>query len=84
MESRMEKYYKEDVSSYERSRKNANLYKDISSQISDLDNLPIPDNSNEIDIDGLKEIISSRDEYRKVKANFRGFIKWIIYILFTP
>jgi len=74
MESRMEKYYKEDVSSYERSRKNANLYKDISSQISDLDNLPIPDNSNEIDIDGLKEIISSRDEYRKVKELSRTFI----------
>ena len=35
--------------------------------MNDLDNLPIPDNSNEIDIDGLKQIISSRDEYRKAK-----------------
>ena len=33
----------------------------------DLENLPIPDNSNEIDINGLKQIISSRDEYRKAK-----------------
>ena len=35
--------------------------------INDLENLPIPDNSNEIDINGLKQIISSRDEYRKAK-----------------
>ena len=67
MESRMEKYYKEDVTIYERSKKNQKLYKEVSERISDLENLPIPDNSNEIDIDGLKQIISSRDEYRKSK-----------------
>lgn len=44
-----------------------NLYKDIDNDINDLENLPIPDNSNEIDINGLKQIISSRDEYRKAK-----------------
>ena len=67
MESRMEKYYTKDLSSFERSKKNQELYKDISKEISDLENLPIPDNSNEIDLDGLKKIIYSRDEYRKVK-----------------
>ena len=67
MESRMEKYYKEDVSTFERSKKNEKLYKEVYREISDLDNLPIPDNSNEIDMDGLKQIISSRDEYRKSK-----------------
>lgn len=67
MESRMEKYYKEDLSTFNRTKRNEQLYKDISSEISNLDNLPIPDNSNEIDINGLKEIISSRDEYRKAK-----------------
>ena len=67
MESRMEKYYKEDLSNFERSKRNKELYKEISDTISDLENLPIPDNSNEIDINGLKQIISSRDEYRKVK-----------------
>ncbi len=41
--------------------------KDIDNNINDLENLPIPDNSNEIDINGLKQIISSRDEYRKAK-----------------
>ena len=67
MESRMEKYYKEDLSAFERSKKNRELYKEVADTISDLENLPVPDNSNEIDLDGLKKIISSRDEYRKVK-----------------
>lgn len=67
MESRMEKYYEKDLSSYERTRKNQDLYKDVSKEISNLENLPIPDNSNEIDLDGLKKIIYSRDEYRKNK-----------------
>ena len=67
MESRMEKYYKEDLSTFERSKKNRELYKEVADTISDLENLPVPDNSNEIDLDGLKQIISSRDEYRKVK-----------------
>ncbi len=66
MESRMDKYYKRE-NALERSKKNVELYKDISSQIEGLDNLPIPDNANEIDINGLKKIISSRDEYRKAK-----------------
>ncbi len=67
MESRMEKYYEKDLSLFERSKRNEALYKDVSKEISDLENLPIPDNSNEIDLDGLKKIIYSRDEYRKVK-----------------
>jgi len=67
MESRIEKYYEKDLSSYERTRKNQDLYKDVSKEITNLENLPIPDNSNEIDLDGLKKIIYSRDEYRKNK-----------------
>ncbi len=67
MESRMEKYYKENPEYYKRSKRNEVLYRDITRDMNDLDNLPIPDNSNEIDIDGLKQIISSRDEYRKAK-----------------
>lgn len=74
MESRMEKYYKDDFSSFERTKRNQVLYKDISGQISDLDNLPIPDNSNEIDVTSLKEIISSRDEYRKARDMGRTFV----------
>lgn len=67
MESRMEKYYEKDLSSFARSKRNETLYKDVSKEISDLENLPIPDNSNEIDLDGLKKIIYSRDEYRKAR-----------------
>lgn len=67
MESRMEKYYRENPEYYRRSKRNEALYKDISRDMNDLENLPIPDNSNEIDINGLKQIISSRDEYRKAK-----------------
>ena len=63
----MEKYYKENPEYYKRSKRNEALYRDITRDMNDLDNLPIPDNSNEIDIDGLKQIISSRDEYRKAK-----------------
>lgn len=74
MESRMEKYYKEDTSTFERSKKNQKLYKEVSREISDLENLPIPDNSNEIDMAGLKQIISSRDEYRKSKELERTFV----------
>ena len=74
MESRMDRYYKDDLDLYKRSKKNEELYKDISKEIAELENLPIPDNSNEIDIDGLKEIISSRDEYRKSKELSRTFI----------
>ena len=74
MESRMEKYYRDDLSTFERTKKNEKLYKDVSSQISDLDNLPIPDNANEIDVNGLKNIISSRDEYRKAKELGRTFV----------
>ena len=67
MESRMEKYYKDDLSSFERTRRYENLYKDVSGELSKMDKLPVPDNANEIDLEGLKEIISSRDEYRKNK-----------------
>ena len=67
MESRMEKYYKDDLSDFERTKRYENLYKDASEGLSEMDRLPIPDNANEIDINGLREIISSRDEYRKNK-----------------
>lgn len=68
MESRMEKYYENDLQVIPaRTKRNEGLYKSLSSGISELDSLPVPDNSNVIDADGLKEIISSRDEYRKSK-----------------
>lgn len=67
MESRMDKYYEDDLSNFKRIKRNEELYKNVYKEISDLENLPIPDNSNEIDINGLKKIISSREEYKKNK-----------------
>lgn len=75
METRMEKYYKDNPEYYKRSKRNESLYKDVYKDINNLENLPIPDNSNEIDINGLKQIISSRDEYRKNKELERTFIR---------
>ena len=37
MESRMEKYYRENPEYYKRSKRNVNLYKDIDNDINDLD-----------------------------------------------
>ena len=74
MESRMEKYYRDDLSTFERTKRNQKLYNDISGQIDGLENLPIDDNVNEIDVSNLKSIISSRDEYHKAKAMGRTFV----------
>lgn len=74
MESRMEKYYENDSKVLPaRTKKNERLYKSLSSEISEFDSLPVPDNSNVIDANGLKQIISSRDEYRRSKQNDRTF-----------
>lgn len=67
MQSRMEKYYKQDLSEFKRTNKNASLYKQVYGEYSNLDNLPIPDNTNEIDITRLKQMIESRDDYHKAK-----------------
>ena len=75
MESRMEKYYKDNSEYYQRSKRNEDLYRNIYNDMNDLENLPIPDNSNEIDMNGLKKIISSRDEYRRSKEIEKTFIK---------
>ena len=38
MESRMEKYYKENLEYYKRSKRNEALYRDITRDMNDLDN----------------------------------------------
>lgn len=77
MESRVKKYYSEDIQvqnqgvSATRSSRNANLYKHIYGKYENLDNLPISDNTNEIDMDKLKELISNQDstEEKHVQDN---------------
>lgn len=68
MESRIEKYYKQEYNKdISRSKKNKDLYKNIYNDYGSLENLPIPENTNEIDITKLKKLATSRDEYKKVK-----------------
>jgi len=62
----MEKYYHEDLSNFKRTKKNQNLYKEVYGY-EELDNIPIPDNSDVIDVDSLKKMVTSRGEYQKLK-----------------
>ncbi len=66
MKSRMEKYYHEDLSQFERTKKNQNLYKEVYGY-DDEEFIPIPDNSDVIDANSLKKMVKSRGEYQKLK-----------------
>jgi hypothetical protein len=46
----------------QRSSKNANLYREIYGDYNNLDNLPIPDNTDEIDLQKLKKIMHQDEE----------------------
>lgn len=67
MESRMDKYYKNDISNYSRSKRNSELYKDIYGDYSTMERLPVSENSSEINMSDLNKMISSREEYKKAK-----------------
>lgn len=62
MESRREKYYTDDYNTSNissRSSRNARLYRQVYGRYKDLDNLPMDDNTDEIDMDKLKELVSN-------------------------
>lgn len=67
MASRMDKY--SDETFEERTTRNKNLYNTIYGQRSRFEDLPIPDNTNEIDIESFKNITLSRNEYQKKAEN---------------
>ena len=46
MESRMEKYNEINIEKFQRSKKNANLYKEVYGNYGDFEDLPIPENTN--------------------------------------
>lgn len=69
MESRMEKYHDVDIDEFQRSKKNADLYKEIYGNYGDFENLPVSENINEIDIENLKSLVGSRTMKRKEIIN---------------
>lgn len=74
MESRVKKYYaKSDEHAIEestritRSSRNAKLYRQVYGKYGELDNLPIEDNTNEIDMQKLRELVSNTKEKKEEK-----------------
>lgn len=68
MQSRMDRYYKEEDDAPKRSEKNSQLYKELNhSSYNDYDSLPIPENSNIIDLNKLKKNLDSRSEYKQAQ-----------------
>lgn len=64
MSSRLDRSYlentdKEPLSTPTRSSRNSRLYKEVYGKYGDLDNLPLEDNTDEIDMERLREIISN-------------------------
>ena len=69
----MERYDEVDINDYQRSKKNATLYKEIYGNYSDLEDLPIPENTNEIEIDSLNSIVGSRVTKRKEEVKNQDY-----------
>lgn len=69
----MERYDEVDINDYQRSKKNATLYKEIYGNYSDLEDLPIPENTNEIEIDSLNSIVGSRVSKRKEEVKSQDY-----------
>ena len=71
MSSRMEKYHSNHVDSgYNRSKKNEAIYKQIqdSEQYSNIEEVITIDTNNEIEIEKVKDLITSRENYKKEKV----------------
>ena len=63
----MEKFYRKDLSDYSRSKKNANLYKEVYGSYGNMEHLPVSENSSEISMSDLQNMVSSREQYKKAK-----------------
>ncbi len=68
MESRMERYEEINIDNCKRSVKNADLYRQVYGGYADFEDLPIPENTNEIDIENLKSLVGSRVTRKKELA----------------
>lgn len=67
MKSRMEKYYKQDLSEFQRVKKNKDLYKSVYNLEDEFSDLPVSENYMELDIKDIKNGITSREEYKRAK-----------------
>lgn len=68
--ARVEKYYQDDCvtnTSLSRSDRNSRLYRQVYGKYEGLDNLPMDDNSDEIDLERLKEIVSGSEKKSESK-----------------
>ena len=52
-----------------RSNRNSKLYREISNKYQDLDNLPLEDNTDEIDIDSLKKLLETDEKKTRTHRN---------------
>ena len=70
MDSRIDKYYDDaSITTQTRSSRNSKLYREVSSKYSDLDNLPLADNTDEIDMEKLKKMIADMDRKDDSKSS---------------
>ena len=75
MDSRTSKYYELEENNSDvipsRSSRNSRLYREVYGENGEFDNIPVTDNANEIDIDSLRELVSSsnKKEASREKAN---------------
>jgi len=77
MSSRTDKYLNEEINSENssfstRSSRNSRLYKEVYGKYGDLDNLPVEDNTDEIDMERLRELLSnssSKKENAEIQEN---------------
>lgn len=73
METRTELYASNNVPT--RSTRNARLYKEVYGKYDDLNNLPLEDNTDEIDMEKLKEIIRKNTEKKEVIDNHSNVLE---------
>ena len=66
MESRVNKYSSSNMPS--RSTRNARLYREVYGKYDDLNNLPLEDNTDEIDMNRLQELLRDNKETREKKT----------------
>ena len=69
MVSRMEKYYRNEVDTKQRSQKNKDLYRSIydAGEYSNIEGIATMDKNNEIDITKVRNTLKNRENYKRQK-----------------